>query len=255
MEPQFSTPGFLWPLLSLVCLLFLFRGLYAALLRTNCPKSRGILVFLATLFITALWITVLIRLTGRDFFSDFHTIPPRPALAFLVPLPFILLFTFSSTGESLLRAIPGQWLINMQAFRLFVELLLWFAFLSRKLPVQMSFEGGNFDFITGLLALPVGYFCFIKKRWPIKMAIAFNILGLLLLVNILIIAILSMPGSLRVFYNEPSGYLIAKIPFILLPGILVPIAYSLHIFSLRQLILQKKYSRNTVPQTSIISTI
>jgi hypothetical protein len=150
-------------------------------------------------------------------------------------------FAFSKTGSALLRVVPGQWLIIMQSFRLFVELLLWFAFLSRKLPVQMTFEGGNLDFITGILALPVGYFCFIKKRWPTKYAVAFNILGLVLLVNILVIAVLSMPGSLRVFDNEPSGRLLGGIPFIVLPGVLVPLAYTLHIFSLRQLLQSRSY--------------
>jgi hypothetical protein len=49
-----------------------------------------------------------------------------------------------------------------------------------------------------------------------------------------------MPTSFQYFTNEPSAVSIAQFPFILLPGVLVPIAYSLHIFSLRQLFINTK---------------
>jgi uncharacterized membrane protein len=124
----------------------------------------------------------------------------------------------------------------MQSFRIVVELLLLFAFLANKLPVQMTFEGRNFDLVTGFLALPVGWLLARKKSYATKLAVAFNIIGMLLLLNILVIAVLSMPTPFRYFMNEPSNTLVAQFPFILLPGVLVPVAYTLHIFSLRQLL-------------------
>ena len=111
--------------------------------------------------------------------------------------------------------------------------------MSGKLPVQMSVEGRNFDVLTGILALPVGYFLLRKKSYAPKIAIAYNVLGLVLLLNIVVTAFLSMPTSLRYFMNEPSAVLIGSFPFILLPAVLVPIAYSFHIFSLRQLLTKK----------------
>src|SRR5205814_316177 len=114
------------------------------------------------------------------------------------------------------------------------------AVLANKLPVQMSFEGRNFDIITGILALPAGYLLLKKKTYSPKIIIAFNVIGILLLLNILIIATLSMPTSFRYFMNEPSAKLIAQFPFILLPGVLVPMAYSFHILSLRQLFIKQQ---------------
>jgi hypothetical protein len=35
--------------------------------------------------------------------------------------------------------------------------------------------------------------------------------------------------------NEPANLLVTKFPFIMLPGMLVPLAYGLHFLSLRQL--------------------
>ena len=235
MESNFSTPSFLWPLLTLLCLVLISVGLNAALNRTDWEKRRRLKVFFGSIMIIITWIGLIIVLSYKGFFADFGKLPPRPALAVLIPLPFVLLVAFSKKGTQLLRSTPSHWLVLMQSFRIIVELLLLFAFMAGKLPVQMTFEGRNFDVVTGVLALPVGYLLARKKPFAKKLAIAFNIVGLLLLLNILVIAVLSMPTSLRYFINEPSPTLVARFPFILLPGVLVPIAYTLHIFSLRQL--------------------
>jgi hypothetical protein len=240
MKNQISTPGFLWPLLALICVVVILIGLYTALRRTDWSRSAGTKWFAGIAISIVAWIAILVILAGKGFFAHFEKIPPRPALAILIPLPFVLIFAFSKRGTQLLESMPKQWPIYMQSFRIFVELLIWFAFLSGKLPVQMTAEGLNFDLLTGLFAFPVGYLCFRKKTWPKGVAVAYNILGILLLVNVLVIAMLSMPTSFRVFMNEPSTELVARIPFILLPGVLVPIAYSMHIISLRQLLHKKK---------------
>ena len=66
------------------------------------------------------------------------------------------------------------------------------------------------------------------------MALLYNIAGLVLLVNIVAVSALSLPTPLRAFHNEPDSSLITTFPFIYLPGLLVPLAYTLHILSLRQ---------------------
>ena len=239
MKDNFSTPGFLWPLLTLVCLVMILTGLRAVLKKTKWGKSNQSKVFFGTIFILVIWVSLLTILSTNGFFTEFNKFPPRPALAILIPLPIIFLIAFSKTGTQLLQLIPSHWLVFMQSFRIIVELLLLFAFMAGKLPVQMTFEGRNFDVLTGLFALPVGYLLARKKSYASKLAIAFNIIGIILLLNILVIAVLSMPTSIRYFMNEPSNTIVAQFPFILLPGVLVPIAYAMHIFSLRQLLVKQ----------------
>jgi hypothetical protein len=65
--------------------------------------------------------------------------------------------------------------------------------------------------------------------------IVWNVMGLLLLVNIVTIALLSMPTPFQYFHNEPMNTIVLKFPFVFLPGLLVPLAYGLHFLSLRQL--------------------
>jgi hypothetical protein len=43
-----------------------------------------------------------------------------------------------------------------------------------------------------------------------------------------------MPTPLRKFPGQPDAGILAHFPLIYLPGLLVPLAYSLHIFSIRQ---------------------
>ena len=251
MKNNFSTPGFLWPLLTLVCLVLILAGLRAVLKRTNWDKNRQNIMFFGTVFVLVTWTGLLTMLSRNGFFADFSKLPPRPALVMLMPLPIIMLIAFSKTGTRLLQTVPSHWLVFMQSFRIVVEFLLLFAFMAGKLPAQMTFEGRNFDVLTGVLALPVGYLLARKKSYASKLGIAFNIIGIILLLNILVIAVLSMPTSIRYFMNEPSNTLVAQFPFILLPGVLVPIAYTMHIFSLRQLLAkQNKMDINFVSHRS-----
>lgn len=194
------------------------------------------------------WLILLAILSIRGFFADFSRLPPRLTFALVIPLPAVLLFIRSRAGKQLLQHIQPQWPIYLQSFRILVEIALWLLVRHGSLPVQMSFEGRNFDVLTGLLAVPVGYYCFVKKTWPPVIALLYNIAGLVLLLNIVAISTLSMPTPFRVFHNQPDASLLTGFPFIYLPGLLVPLAYTLHIFSLRQ---WKMYRRSLHAQPSV----
>jgi len=192
-------------------------------------------IYRRTAVLLIAWLLQLGILSVRGFFADFSRLPPRLSFALLAPLPLVLLFSRSRAGKQFLQHIQPQWLIYLQSFRILVEIALWLLVRNGSLPVQMSFEGRNFDMLTGLLAFPVGYYCFVKKSWPPAVALLYNIAGLVLLLNIVAISALSMPTPLRIFPNPPDSSLLTQFPFIYLPGLLVPLAYTLHILSLRKL--------------------
>lgn len=195
--------------------------------------SRSVFSVIAVLLLA--WLVLLGILSSRGFFSDFSRLPPRLIISLLTPLPFVLLFTRAKSGKQFLLNIRPEYVIYLQSFRILVEIALWLGVRHGSLPVQMSFEGRNFDILAGLLAFPVGYYCFVKKSWPPVVALLYNIGGLILLLNIVTITALSLPTPLRVFHNEPDSSLVTTFPFIYLPGLLVPLAYTLHIISLGQL--------------------
>jgi hypothetical protein len=191
-------------------------------------------IFRTTIVLLIAWLVLLGILSIRGFFSDFSRLPPRLIIALLTPLPVVLFFTRSRAGKQFLQHIQPQWLIYLQSFRILVEIGLWVLVRNGSLPIQMSVEGRNFDILTGLFAFPIGYYCFVKKTWPPVLSLLYNIAGLVLLVNIVAVSALSLPTPLRAFHNEPDSSLITTFPLIYLPGLLVPLAYTLHILSLRQ---------------------
>ena len=250
MKNDLIIPAIAWILLTSICIILILVGLKKGLKRTTLEKNKQDKIFVITAICFTAWSIMLLVLSYQDFFANFKLFPPRPVLALLIPLPVVFIIAFSKTGTQILRAIPAQWLVFMQSFRIAVELLLLLAFLRNELPVQMTFEGRNFDILSGILAIPVGYLLAKRKMFAPKLAIAFNIISLLLLVNILVIAVLSMPTPIRYFMNDPANTLVAEFPFILLPGVLVPIAYTMSIFSLRQCLLLAK---NRQPMVRAIS--
>ncbi|HWB93233.1 MAG TPA: alpha/beta hydrolase [Puia sp.] len=188
-----------------------------------------------TVLLVIAWLILLGLLSIRGFFANFSALPPRLTLALLTPLPVVLLFLRSRAGKQLLQRVEPQWVIYLQTFRVILEVAILLLVRRGTLPVQMSLEGRNFDILIGLLALPVGYYCFVKRSWPRAVVALYNIAGLISLVNVVVIATLSMPTPLRIFTNQPDTSILTRFPLIYVPGLMVPLAYTLHIISLRQL--------------------
>ncbi|HVS97970.1 MAG TPA: hypothetical protein VHE54_15855 [Puia sp.] len=185
-----------------------------------------------TAVLLAVWLLLLGLLSAGGFFADFSALPPRLSFALLAPLAVLLIFLRRQPGRALLQQIAPQWPVYLQSFRIAVEAGIWLLVRRGALPLQMSFEGRNFDITIGVMAFPVGYYCFVRKVWSPAVALGYNIAGLLSLINIVTISVLSMPTPLRVFHNQPDSSLLSRFPYIYLPGLLVPLAYTLHILSI-----------------------
>ena len=62
-----------------------------------------------------------------------------------------------------------------------------------------------------------------------------NLCGLALLINIVTIAVLSMPTPLRVFMHGPANTIVAELPFVWIPCVMVQAALFVHILVFRAL--------------------
>lgn len=167
--------------------------------------------------------------------SNFNLFPFNFMPVIAIPLITVVLILFSTRTTEILRNIPPATLIRIQSFRFFVEILLWALFAISIVPEQMTFEGRNFDVLTGLSAPMIASLVF-QKKISRKVLIAWNLLCLGLLINIVAVAILSTPSPWRIFMDEPANTIVTVFPVSFLPGLLVPLAYSLHFFSFKQLL-------------------
>jgi hypothetical protein len=140
----------------------------------------------------------------------------------------------SPLGARIARGVALQALVLFQSFRVLVEADLFLLHRDGALPIQMTFEGRNFDVLSGLSALVVAA-VYWRREIPRTVALAWNILGLALLLNIVTIAVLSMPARIRMFHDDPPFVLAAGVPFVLLPTLLVQAALFGHLVVFRKL--------------------
>ncbi len=234
--------GLLFILLTILCFYFVYRGLNKALIANQDNRAKK----KSRLFLTgvAVWAGILFALSYTGILLDFSVFPPYMLIVLIIPLIITLRLSFSSKFSKLLAIIPTEWLIYIQSFRIIVELLLWMLFVEELLPIQMTFEGRNWDILVGITAPLILLLSERSHKYRKSILVGWNIIGLLLLLNIVVIALLSMPTPVRQFMNEPANTIVATFPYVLLPGFLVPLAYSMHIFSLKQLLLIKKSPAN-----------
>lgn len=193
-----------------------------------------------TIAVLASWIVLTSILAAKGVYADFSTLPPKFLLNLLLPLVLVILVMRSNGFKRLLPHVPPHWITYTQAFRIPVEIFLWLLFLDNVTPVQMTYEGLNMDVFSGILAIPAGWYVATRRKGWRNVMLAFNIVGLLLLLNILTVALLSAPLPIRVFMNEPANTFITQLPWVYLPALLVALAYTLHLFSFQWLWLTRK---------------
>jgi hypothetical protein len=182
-----------------------------------------------------LWLLVSGALAHRGFFATEGTTPPRFLWLILPTFALPVGLAFSSVGQRL-AAAPLPLLIAAHGFRLPLELVMHRAAVEGVMPPQMTYSGSNFDIVTGATALVVGGLA-VKGLAPRWLVLAWNTLGTLLLLNVITVAILSLP-FIRAFGDEPRyvNTWVAYFPFVWLPAGLVSAALLGHLLLWRRLL-------------------
>jgi hypothetical protein len=159
-----------------------------------------------------------------------------PGLLVLLPVMFagLIWLSRSGLGARLAGGIPLAVLVGWQGFRLPLELLMHRALREGLMPPPMSYEGLNLDILTGASALVLAVLL-AAGRAPHRAVRIWNVAGLLLLANVVVIAILSAPTPLRVFRNPPANVWITQFPFVWLPTVMVATALLGHLLIFRRL--------------------
>jgi hypothetical protein len=189
-------------------------------------------------------------LAGAGVLRDFGSLPPPLALVLFSVTLVTMVAAFTSLGDLLVRGVPLWALVGFQAFRLPVELLLLGLFLDGQIPERMTFEGANFDVITALGAIGVAALLQQQKIGP-SLVWGWNVLGSLLLLNIVTISALSSPLPFEVFAEGPKNRMIADFPFVWIPTVFVQAALFGHLLVFRAL--RAKPTENQAPPVYVAS--
>ncbi|MBA3350918.1 MAG: hypothetical protein H0U23_00565 [Blastocatellia bacterium] len=186
-----------------------------------------------------IWMVIQVVLANTGFFQDFDHLPPR-TFAF-GPLPFfVLILTYLVFARRFLESMPLAALTLIHTIRIPVEFVLLWLYQAGQVPVEMTFEGSNFDILSGVTAPFVYFLAFRKGTVNRSLLIGWNIAALALLANIVTIAILAFPSPFQTIGLDQPNIGVTYFPFVWLPSIIVPIVLFCHIASIWKLVGQRQ---------------
>jgi hypothetical protein len=192
-----------------------------------------------TLFVLLGWLALQAFVAITGFYTVTGSMPPR---FILLPLPALLciiaLFT-TPGGKRYIDSLNTQTLTILHTIRIPVELVLFWLSVHKAVPQLMTFEGRNFDIISGITAPLVWYFGYVKKQMGRNLLLLWNFICIGLLINIVVNAVLSAPFPFQQFAFDQPNVAVLYFPFIWLPCCVVPLVLLSHLVSIRQLLKQK----------------
>jgi hypothetical protein len=179
-----------------------------------------------------------ISLTG--FYQHWDVLPPRVIFLIAPWLIFIIALFNLKSGQEFIDSLKIEWLTLLHVVRIPVEITLYLIFLAKLIPESMTFEGLNWDILSGISA-PIIYYLFIKvKKVERRVLLLWNFVCLGLLLNVVTIAVLSAKTPFQQLAFEQPNIGVTYFPFVLLPSLVVPLVFFSHLVAIRQLFKRAK---------------
>lgn len=181
---------------------------------------------------SAVWMGVTWAVAARGTFRQWDRVPPSMAVLAVLIMALSFRLALGGVGRRLAR-LPLWILVGIQGFRLPLELAMHQMFERGIMPEQMSYSGRNFDIVSGITALIVAALL-VAGRGGKALVAAWNLLGLALLLNIIVVSLLSMP-IFAFFGDDRVNVWVTYPPFIWLPAVMVLSALTGHLIVFRAL--------------------
>jgi len=194
-----------------------------ALARTGRGRLRAAAAFGA-------WFAVVVTLGATGALGAVQGIG-TPGLGLAVTLPILglclVLFRLPS-ARAAIAAIPLPALIAVNTVRVlgFSFILLYVA---GRLPAPFAPLAGWGDLFVGLTAGPVAWLVAKHGERVRPLLLGWNLIGLLDLVTAIGLGATSAPGPLQLFRGPPDSGMMVTLPWIFIPGFIVPSLVACHI--------------------------
>ena len=154
-----------------------------------------------------------------------------PALGLTVALPVVALVCALFVVPAVRNAIsatPLPALVAVNAIRVLgVTFLILYA--EGRLPAPFAQSAGWGDIFAGVTALPVAWSIARFGARARTLAYLWNTIGLADLVAAVTLGPLSAPGPLQIFVGPPTSALMTTLPWLIIPGFVVPSLIFIHI--------------------------
>lgn len=211
------------------CTVFLSAWLF--IMATNYSKTTIILI--------SGWAILQSVLGLLGFYNN--SISPQLSFPFLIAPPVIFLAScfFTRKGKMFIDGLNLKALTLFHTIRIPVEITLLFLFLGQTVPEAMTFEGRNFDMLSGLTPPVMYYLVFRNKTFGRKALLIWNAACILLLWNVVSTALCSLPNRYQHFGFEQPNIAVGFFTFLLLPAFVVPLALFSNAAAIRKLCVMK----------------
>jgi hypothetical protein len=211
-------------------------GLWLGLERAELTAAQRRNTWLAVMIPFTLWLGLIWSSAINGVFRGGVASVPLLPLAIFLPViigtPILLL---SKRMGQVLDAMPANWLIALQVYRVLGSAFL-IGWARSVVPGVFALPAGIGDVTTGLLAVPVAIGLAAGTLEARKAAIAWNIFGLLDFTVAVSIGLMISPGPLQLIVPSISNATTGGLyPNVMIPAFAVPSSILLHALSLRQL--------------------
>jgi hypothetical protein len=197
------------------------------------------------LVVAGLWFVTVTVLAGAGVFARVG--PPAIGLAVLGPVALALASAGpGSTVRTLALGVPLSVLVLLNATRVLGAFFLLLHG-DGRLPATFALSAGWGDIAAGVLAVPVAWL--VRRRAPSwrTVTLAWNALALIDLVAAVTLGIGSTPGSpVRFLHEDAAPGTIATLPWLLVPGYLVPLYVLTHLAVFARLAADRRPSPSPV---------
>ena len=204
------------------------------------PRNKALKFFLMTALVLLIWFSAVFLLGQIGFFAKNPLFAPNIIFSFLILFHFLRIAYHSKTVQTVTDAIPVPWIVGVQTYRI-VGIGFIILYTRGLLPAEFAFSAGIGDILVGVTAPFVAILYYLKKSYSRKLAIAWNIIGIVDLVIALSVGILGFSRPVQFLHTSPSTEILSLFPLVLVPLFAVPLALFLHFSSLRFL---RKVNRN-----------
>jgi len=178
----------------------------------------------------SVWFLAVVVLAATQALNQLHGLG-TPGLGVVVLTPVVAAVVAARRPGEIRRALdamPLSWLVGVNAIRVEgVNFVLLYA--AHRLPASFALAAGFGDIVVGLAALPVAGWLAARGAAARPVALAWNIIGLVDLIDAVALGVASSPGPLHLIAAEPSSALITTLPWLLIPGFVVPLLTLTHL--------------------------
>ncbi len=217
---------------TFIITVFLTAGFFLYAIRQTVFETFSAKLFS---FLLAFWLLFQAVMSVGGFYLTTDVIPPRLLLFGVFPTFLIIILYFIFARQNFIEKLPLKILTLLHVIRIPVEIVLFWLFEQKLVPQLMTFEGRNFDILSGLTAPLIYWLAFRGGTINRPLLIIWNLIALGLLINIVTNAILSFPFPFQQFAFDQPNRAVLYFPYVWLPTVIVPIVLFSHLISLWQL--------------------